>query len=138
VLLYFTCGSGTTPAACASGGQTGGALDLAASGTTTLDLSPETTGAFAGLTVYYDRHDTAALGMKLSGGSSFSGSIYAASSKFTVTASGSTSTLDSMIDVGSMDLASSGGAELDVVYDSSQNVTPAGLPELCSLTAGNC
>ena len=138
VLLYFTCGSGTTPAACASGGQSGGDLDLAASGATALDLSAETTGPFAGLTVYYDRQDTAALTMKLSGGSDFSGSVYAAASQLQITTSGSTASLDSMIDVSSMELTSSGGTGLDVEYDASQNIVPAGMPELCSLAAGNC
>jgi Putative Flp pilus-assembly TadE/G-like len=138
VLLYFTCGSGTTPAPCASGGQSGGDLDLDASGTTALDLSPETTGPFAGLTIYYDRHDTSGITMKLSGGSDFSGSVYAAAGHLQITTSGSTATLDSMIDVSSMELTSSGGTGLDVEYDASQNIVPAGMPELCSLAAGNC
>jgi len=139
VVLYFTCGSGTTPSACSSGGRPGGSLSLTGTGTTELDLSPMTTGPFAGLTVYYDRNDTSPLSMTASGGSTFEGSVYAKSSAVTITVGISTATLESMIDVKSLTVTSTGGAGLDVDYNPNDNV-PLGsdTPELCSMAANNC
>ena len=133
VLLYFTCQSaGGQIVACASGGQTGGSLSL--SGTGNLILAPQTTGPYAGLTVFYDRNNNA--GMSLSGtpGVLFTGTVYAKSSALALNGTGST--LASMIIVNSATISGSGA--IGVNYDESQNIAPPGAPYLCSITANNC
>ncbi len=132
VLLYFTCSSGSQIAACANGGQSGGSLSLTGSGS--VNLSPQTTGSYAGLTVFYDRNDNAAMTLTGSGGLSFSGTIYAKSSALGLTGSGGS--LASLVVVNSATITGSGS--VGVNYNASQNVTPPGTPYLCSTTANNC
>jgi hypothetical protein len=131
-LLYFTCSSGSTIVACASGGQSGGSLSL--SGTGDMDLAPQTTGAYAGLTVFYDRNNNA--GMTLSGtpGLQFSGTVYAKDSALALNGNGGT--ISSLIIVNSASVSGTGG--IGVNYDASQNAAPPGSPYLCSTTANNC
>jgi hypothetical protein len=132
VLLYFTCSSGNQIVACASGGQTGGSLSL--SGTGNMTLAPQTTGTYAGLTVFYDRNNDS--GMLLSGtpGLSFSGTVYAKDAALALNGTGGT--ISSMIIVNSA--AVSGTGSITVNYTASQNIAPPGAPYLCSTTANNC
>ena len=134
VLLYFPCSSGSPSqiVACAAGGQAGGSLSL--SGTGELTLAPQTTGTYAGLTVFYDRNNDS--GMTLSGtpGVSFTGTVYAKSSDLALNGTGSG--LSSMIIVNSAVI--SGNGTITVNYDASQNIAPPGAPYLCSTIANNC
>jgi hypothetical protein len=56
VTLYFTCGTSTAPASCASGGATGASLSM--SGNVQWSLTAITTGAQENVVVIFDRHNT--------------------------------------------------------------------------------
>lgn len=131
VLLYFTCATGSAVTPCANG-QAGGALSLTGSGSVT--LAPATSGPLAGLTVLYDRNDTATLKLTGSGSLALSGTLYAKSAQLDLTGSGQT--IDSMIDVGAADLTGSGS--IDIAYDKAENVALATSWSLCSPSVGNC
>jgi hypothetical protein len=132
VLLYFTCGSATQIGACASGGQSGGNLGL--SGTGNMTLSPQTSGPYANLTVFYDRNDNAALTLSGTPGLSFAGTVYAKDSALSLNGTGAT--LSSLIVVHSATI--SGNGTIGVNYDASDNAAVPGAPYLCSLSANNC
>ena len=135
VLLYFTCSSssgGTTQTAACSSGETGGSLSL--TGSPTVDLSPMTSGPYAGVTVFYDRNNSSATQITGGGGIQLSGTFYAKSSALTMNGSGGA--ISSMVVVGSVTI--SGGGSLAVDYSSSENAQLPGVPYLCSVQAGNC
>ncbi len=132
VLLYFQCSSGGQLAACAGGGQAGGSLSL--SGTGNLTLAPQTTGPYAGLTVFYDRNDNSPMTLSGTPGVLFSGTVYAKSSDLALNGNGPA--LASYIIVNSATI--SGTGSIGVHYDASQNIAPPGAPYLCSTTASNC
>jgi hypothetical protein len=134
VLLYFPCssGGGTQIAACASGGQAGGSLSL--SGTGNLTLAPQTTGIYAGLTVFYDRNNNSQMTLSGTPGVLFSGTVYAKSSDLALNGNGPA--LASYIIVNSATISGSGN--IGVHYDASQNIAPPGAPYLCSIAATNC
>jgi hypothetical protein len=132
VLLYFTCSSGGMLTACASGGQSGGSLSLA--GTGDVNLAPEATGPYAGLTVFYDRNNDAGITLSGTPTGSFSGTVYAKDSALSMNGTGQT--MSSMIIVNSATI--SGNGTIGVNYNASQNITPPGIPYLCSNTANNC
>jgi Flp pilus assembly protein TadG len=132
VMLYFTCGSGNQIVACASGGQAGGSLSLA--GTGSLTLSPQTTGPYANLTVFYDRNNNAPINLSGTPGLSFTGTVYAKDSALSLNGTGTT--LSSMFIVNSATI--SGNGTIGVNYNSTQNAAPPGVPYLCSTAANNC
>jgi hypothetical protein len=132
VLLYFPCSSGNQIVACASGGQSGGSLSL--SGTGNLTLAPQTTGTYAGLTVFYDRNNNAPMTLSGTPGVLFSGTVYAKSSDLALNGNGPA--LASYIIVNSATI--SGTGSIGVNYDATQNIAPPGAPYLCSTTANNC
>jgi hypothetical protein len=134
VMMYFTCSSGSMVVACASGGQTGGSLSL--SGTGLLDIEPQTTGPYAGLTVFYDRNNNA--GMQLSGTPNLtvSGTIYAKDAALSLSGTVQPTTINSLIIVNSASI--NGNGNLTVNYNATQNIAPPGAPYLCSNTANNC
>jgi hypothetical protein len=78
VTLYFTCATGSTPRACAAGGEPGGYLD-AKNGEITFSApaTASSTRAVAGLAIMYDRANTRTIGLQGNGGTSISGSVYA-------------------------------------------------------------
>jgi hypothetical protein len=122
VMLYFTCSSGSPPtiAACAAGGQTGGSLSLA--GTGDMTLAPQTTGIYAGLTVFYDRNNDSGMSLSVTPGLDFSGTVYAKDSSLALNGTGGT--LGSMIIVNSATV--SGTGSININYDASQNIAPPG------------
>jgi hypothetical protein len=136
VMLYFTCSSGSPPtiAACAAGGQAGGSLSLG--GTGELDLQPQSTGPYAGLTVFYDRNNNA--GMTLNGTPNLTveGTIYAKDSALSLSGTPQPTTINSLIIVSSAQI--NGNGNLTVNYNATQNIAPPGVPYLCSTTANNC
>jgi len=119
VMLYFTCSSSSKVTACGTG-YTGG--NLALSGSMPVNLSPATSGTYAGLTIFYDRNNAAGLAISGSQNMAFTGTIYAKSSSLAV--SGSSATFASMIVIGGY--AVSGTETVSVSYSKSQNVQLAG------------
>jgi hypothetical protein len=81
VTLFFTCGTGGIIASC-FGDPTPGSLDQGGSGAFT--LTAPTSGALKGLTVVYDRGDTAGINLHGSGTLTLGGTIYASASTFTI------------------------------------------------------
>jgi hypothetical protein len=136
VMLYFTCSSsdGSTIVACGSGGQAGGSLSLG--GTGQLDLQPQTTGPYAGLTVFYDRNNNAGMTLNGTPNLTVSGTIYAKDSQLSLSGTPQPTTINSLIIVSSAVI--NGNGNLTVNYDATQNIAPPGVPYLCSTTANNC
>jgi Tfp pilus assembly protein PilX len=120
VLLYFTCaGSLGVPTACAAPGSAGGGLSLTSSGNVT--ITPPTSGTYAGITIYQDPNDDTTLNLSSSGSLTVSGTLYAPDAPLTDSSSGSVETLQSVIDVASVALSSSGGLNVD--YNASDDYT---------------
>jgi len=132
VLMYFTCSSGNQIVACASGGQSGGSLSLG--GTGSMTFSPQTTGTYAGMTIFYDRNNNAPMSLSGTPGLSLTGTIYAKDSALSLNGTGTT--LGSLIIVDSATI--SGTGSIGVHYDAAANARPPGVPYLCSTTANNC
>jgi hypothetical protein len=81
VTLYFTCGTGGIIAPC-TGDASPGSLDQGGSGAFT--LTAPTSGTLKGLTIVYDRADTAGVNLHGSGNLTLSGTVYASASTFTI------------------------------------------------------
>ena len=79
--LYVTCG-GSAPSTCATGGGSGGTINIGGSGY--VNLSAPTSGAYQGVTVFYDRNNSAGLSI-VGNGSQLSGTVYAKSATMTIT-----------------------------------------------------
>lgn len=58
VVVYFTCGSGTSVVPCAAGGQAGGAFDASGGDLSSTNLAPQATGTYQGIVMMFDRNDT--------------------------------------------------------------------------------
>jgi Flp pilus assembly protein TadG len=97
-----------------------GSFDMNGSGS--LNISPMTSGPYAGLTIYMDRDNTSMLRITGSGGSLFSGTIYAPSSNVILKGSGGTFVVDSQIICSTSELTGSG--DLNLKYDPSHNFQP--------------
>jgi hypothetical protein len=122
VTLYFACD--TYPAPCQAGGVPGAGLSV--TGNAKLVLSaPVTTGraVYHHLGIFFDRQNTAGISFAGTGtASAVTGSVYAARSKLTLDGKGAI--LNSMVVVGSADVAGTGS--YTVAYDPSQNVSLQG------------
>ena len=105
VLLYFTCGTYPTPAACASGGANGAGIN--ASQSLTLNLSAATTGQFENLLIYYDRNNTTSINFTQNVSGTDTGGVYAAMSQIIITNS-TTFTLGAPIVAGSLNITCCG------------------------------
>jgi hypothetical protein len=126
VTLYFTCGgySASDPAPC--GGSAG--AGLTENGNATVDLGPPASGAYAGLTLFYDRGDTQQLVLNGNPGT-FTGTVYAASSELVLNGNASGAfALNSLIVSQSMVL--NGNGRIDVHYDPTQNYEALGFSHL--------
>ena len=116
--LYFVCGTPGAPRACNTSGERGGSLNT--TGGAGLAVTAPVSGPLQGLSIAYDRSNTADLVFKGNGGGS-SGTIYALSSKFVYTGNGGGAGMDSLIVAG--DLGFSGNnATLDTKYSPWLNV----------------
>ncbi len=128
VTLYFTCSdAGNTQVQACTSGQSGGALD--ASGNYLLDLqaqltTPTTNGAIQGVTIAYDRNNTAPLRMTGNGSSGFVGAIYAKSSTLQINGNGCSTTYNSMVVTDNMDMNGTNSC-LTATYSVDQNPAPA-------------
>lgn len=113
VTLYFTCGSASAPAACASGAS-GGYFSM--SGGSASRLSAPTSGPYNGMTIFYDRNNTGVLKITGDSTASFSGTVYARStSNFTLTGNGGSFQMNSMVVVNNVTVA--GNGIVNVNYD---------------------
>jgi hypothetical protein len=88
-----------------NGGSTVGSIKL--TGSSSVSLSPPTTGTYAGISLFQDRTSTAALSLTGSGGINITGGIYAAKAPSTLTGSSSTSIDGSFLIVDSAKLTGS-------------------------------
>lgn len=93
----------------------GGPINL--SGTGTIALSPMTTGTYQGITVFQDR--SSSVGATMSGGSNISntGTFYFPNSRLTLSGTSGVATMGAQVIA--KDLTFSGGAGIQVNYDSS-------------------
>lgn len=121
VTLYLTCGTSSNPVACAPG-QAGGSIDLNSNGNFT--ISPPTSGTYKGLSVFFDRNNTAGYHIT-SNGNSASGTIYGASASMVLESSGAVVNSNSMLVMNTIALNDSTGG-ISIIYDGNRNYTPPG------------
>lgn len=99
--LYFTCADtnkANAPRACNSG-ESGASFDL--TGGSGHNIQPPSSGTYKGLSIFYDRNNISDL--KITGTTiTVTGTIYAKSANFKTAGSGSQTSLDSRIVVGTM------------------------------------
>ena len=94
VTLYFACGTTSSPRAC-DPGEEGGTLDNSGQGT--IAITAPTTGPYAGMAIWYDRHNSATLRMTGNGASGYTGTIYAPSALLLMNGNGCTNTIQALI-----------------------------------------
>jgi Flp pilus assembly protein TadG len=123
VTLYFTCGTSTTPAPCATGEQ-GAWLDLTGGGSIT--ITPPTSGPLQGVSIAYDRNNTRDLRLTGNGVAGMKGTIYARSGTLEMDGNGCTATNAAVV---VNDIEMNGNPScISVVADTSSPVPPpAGL-----------
>ncbi|MEO7839330.1 MAG: Tad domain-containing protein [Anaerolineales bacterium] len=102
-----------------------GSFNMGGSGV--LTISPMTTGPYQGLSIYMDRNNTGSYSMNGSGGSSFTGTIYAPSSTVTVRGSGGTFVVDSRIICSTAEFT--GAGNLNLIFNPANNYNPSA-PEI--------
>lgn len=110
VLLYFACSSYPTPCA---GGESG--ADMSLSGGATYDLTAMSSGALAGVAIYYDRNSTSSLSLTGSSQSFLRGAIYMKSGSLSLTGSSGAFTLASAVIVGSV--TKTGSSQINLTFD---------------------
>jgi len=125
VMLYFTCGTYLTPTACTAG-QTGGGFQM--TGTPNYNITAPTSGAYQGLSIFYDPKNAATLGLTGDAGDSLTGTIYAKSAAMNFVGNAQMSQMDSRIVVGTLYLQ--GNANITDSYTYSANYQTGVLPAL--------
>ncbi|MHB8670334.1 MAG: pilus assembly protein TadG-related protein [Acidimicrobiales bacterium] len=114
VTLYFACTAYPTP--CAPG-EIGASLNLVGNGR--IDVSPPTTGPFAGLSVFFDRNNSSVANTFTgNAGLTFSGTVYMASARLTMVGNASM-TVNSILVVSAV--AFTGNASITINYDPRSN-----------------
>ncbi len=120
VTLYFTCSTGTAVRAC-NVGESGATLD--ASGNGTLDIDGPTSGPLKGMSIIFDRNNTATFRMTGNGFTSTTGTIYAANGRLQMNGNGCASTSAAIV---VNDLEFNGNPScLTITYDQNLNYQPA-------------
>lgn len=94
VTLYFTCGSPTTPTACATGAQ-GASLD--ASGNGSITLTPPSSGPLKGVAIAYDRNNNSMMRLTGNGIAGMRGAIYMLNGKLQMNGNGCTQTNSAVV-----------------------------------------
>jgi Flp pilus assembly protein TadG len=112
VTIYFACASYPTP--CATG-ESGGTLSM--SGGAAVSWTPPTSGAYQGMSVFFDRENTASFGLTGSSASALSGTFYAKKAELNMTGPSGVSTMRARIIVGS--LKKTGHSAIQVAWDGS-------------------
>lgn len=119
VTLFFTCGTTTSVRACNSPGEAGGQLDFAGNGSMT--ISAPISGPLQGMAIWYDRLNTSELRMTGNGATTYSGSIYAKSSKMRFNGNGCSYPQNALIIIRTLELNGT-NACLTTTYNQSSNV----------------
>lgn len=119
VTLYLTCGSGTTPQACASGGQYG--ADLLCTGNASFQITAPSIGPTAGMAIFFDRNNTGGLDCRGNGSGAATGTIYGASAFLTMRGNGSGCDFNSLVVVSTAAFKGS-PSSFCVLYNHAQNV----------------
>ena len=115
VLLYFACSAYPTP--CAATGASG--ADFSMTGGATVSISSPTSGSWQGVSIFFDRTNTATLNLTGSSASSVSGSIYLKSGGTTLTGSSGVFTLNSLIVTST--LTKTGDSGIAISFDPAYN-----------------
>ena len=115
VLLYFACSAYPIP--CAATGASG--ADFSMTGGATASISGPTSGSWQGVSIFFDRTNTATLTLTGSSASSFSGSIYLKSGGTTLTGSSGVFTLNSLIVTST--LTKTGNSDIGISFDPAYN-----------------
>lgn len=109
VTLYFPCGTGGSPRACAVDGEKGGELSL--SGNAPLKINAPTSGETQGLSIVAERGNTSVLSYAGNTGKAITGTVYAPSAELKVSGNAH-ETLESMLVVEEMSYSGNGTLEL--------------------------
>jgi len=125
VMLYFTCGTYLSPTACTAG-QTGGGFQM--TGTPNYNITAPTSGAYQGLSIFYDRNNVASFGLKGDARDSLTGTIYAVSAAMNFVGEAQMRQMDSRIIVGTLYLQ--GNGDITDSYTYSANYQTGVLPAL--------
>lgn len=124
VTVYFTCSGYTSTATQPCNGSPGAGLTL--NGNPTYQLTAPTSGVYQGLTVFYDRTNTAGLTLNGNPSDNFTGTIYAKSAAATLNGNPAVNQINSLIVVDTVTL--NGNGQLNIVYNQSQNYSTPIMP----------
>lgn len=134
VTFYFTCGTGTTPAACRPGsvanpGEMGGGMKISGRGGYQITAplaatNPTLPAELYGWALVYDRYNNASMTLVGNGTSSITGTIYGVNATLDLRGNGGTDSLASMVVVGGLNFDGN-NATMNVAFDSSKNVKPS-------------
>ena len=111
VMIYFTCGGPTLPAACNDAGQNGASLNLSGGA---FVLKAPGSGVYQGMLVFYDRHNTSAMTITMNPTASLEGSVYAILSTLTMAGNTDSSLFNSAFVIA--DLKITGNSTLTMSY----------------------
>lgn len=125
VMLYFTCGTWTSPTACTSG-QTGASLQL--TGTPTYNITAPTSGPYKGIAFFYDRNNAGAFGLKGNAADTVVGTIYVKSGQVDLIGNAGMDRLDSLIVCDTF--YGQGSVGITDNYNASNNYQPPAPPTL--------
>ena len=118
VTIYLACPGYPTPCSPNTNGAT-----YAVTGNGSLDVTPPTSGPFAGLSVFSDRNNSGTLAVT-GNGDTFSGTLYAKSGSLVLTGNGSGLFLNSMVVV--HDATTTGNGSIGITYNGSNTPPNAG------------
>ena len=118
VVIYFACSN--YPAPCAPG-ETG--ATFSASGGSTIEWTPPTSGPYEGVSVFYDRNSEGDFTLTGNTDTSFSGAVYMKSGELHLTGTSAvTTTMNSVVVVDSIN--KTGTSDISITYDDS--IAPPG------------
>jgi Flp pilus assembly protein TadG len=129
VTMYFTCGSGTVPAACPSTGDEGGGIKVTGNGTYNLtapyaDTFPMVPEELYGYSIVYDRYNEADIFLAGNGTQSITGTIYAMNAKMDNRGNGCSTVTTSLVVVADVGFSGENSC-FTAVFDSTKNVKPS-------------
>jgi hypothetical protein len=102
---------------------TGANAGITLNGNGSVNLSPMTTGPYAGITIFQDRSDTNSGTLTGNGNLSITGTIYTPAAALTMTGNGTSDVFGSQVIANSLTLKGNGTVNVD--FDSSSNIVPA-------------
>jgi hypothetical protein len=119
-MIYFSCS--TYPASGCLPGQAGAGIQIAGN-SATLTLDAPDTGPYAGMALFFDRNNTAALRTQGNGTLDVVGSIYAREGTLSLAGNGAAPDLHSLVVVKRATISGNGAG---VVYNPEENFPPVG------------